>query len=690
MIHCALVLAAAVSAVAPGAPGGKATWTNGNKQGVGTAVTLESKVWFTLGDGALTETYYPTLDRANTRLLELVVADGQGFFERETEHTRQRVERVDARALAFRQVNESRSGRYRITKTTFTDPGRPVVLVSVRFEVLRGGPLRLYAFFDPAVNNSGLHDTGVVLDGALVAEDAGTAVALASSSGFRSLTTGYLGTSDGLAEVRAGREPAPYRRSVDGNVAQLAELSVPADGGELTLALAYAGEADAASRTAREALSRPSADVLAEYVKGWSGYLDTLRTIQGEHAAQFAMSAMVLRALEDKTYRGAMIASLTKPWGNESDASEPSVGGYHLVWSRDLYHVATAFHALGDKGAADRALNYLFEVQQKPDGSFPQNSWLDGRPYWTSLQLDEVAYPLILAHQLGRTDGRTYVRHIRPAAQFIVNNGPATPQERWEEESGYSPSTIAAEIAGLLSAAAIADQNDDREAAIRWRLIADDWAARLEQWTVTTNGPHAKEPYFLRLTQHGKPTEGTALQINNGGGVFDERQIVDAGFLELVRLGIRPATDPRIRASLAVIDRVLRVETPRGPAFYRYNQDGYGEKQNGRGYDGTGVGRLWPLLTGERGEYELAAGADARPWLKALGAFAGEGDMLPEQVWDKKESPRPHLRFGEGTGSATPLAWAHAQFIRLALGIEDGRLIGPPAVVKQHFSRAGR
>jgi glucoamylase len=679
------VLAVALAAaVATGAPGDKATWTNGNKQGVGTSTTLESKVWFTLGDGALTETYYPTLDRANTRLLELVVSDGRGFFERETEHTRQRIERVDERALAFRQVNESRSGRYRITKTTFTDPARPVVLVDVRFEVLSGGPLRLYAFFDPAVNNSGLHDTGVVQGGALVAEDAGTAVALVSSGGFRSLTTGYLGTSDGLAEARAGKPLAAFRRSVDGNVAQLAELP----GGRTTLALAYAAEGDAAVKAARASLARPVEAVLADYVSGWKDYLGTLRTVGGGHAAQFSMAAMVLRALEDKTYRGAMIASLTKPWGHEADASEATVGGYHLVWSRDLYHVATAFHALGDKGAADRALSYLFEVQQKPDGSFPQNTWLDGRPYWPSLQLDEVAYPLILAHELGRTDGRTYVKHVRPAAQFIVNAGPATPQERWEEEAGFSPSTIAAEIAGLLAAAAIADLNDDRESASRWRLVADDWARRLEDWTVTRTGPHGAEPYFVRLAQHGKPDDGTVLQINNGGGVFDERSVVDAGFLELVRLGIRPPDDPRVRASLAVVDRVIRVETPRGPGFYRYNHDGYGEKVDGRGYDGTGVGRLWPLLTGERGEYELAAGRDARPWLAALAAFGGESDMLPEQVWDRAESPRPGLVIGEGTGSATPLAWACAQFVRLALGIEDGKVIGQPAVVKRHFSPA--
>src|SRR5262249_18474254 len=153
------------------------------------------------------------------------------------------------------------------------------------------------------------------------------------------------------------------------------------------------------------------------------------------------------------------------------------------------------------------------------------------------------------------------------------------------------------------------------------------------------------------IAQHGQPDGGEPLEINNGGGTWDERAIVDAGFLELVRLGIRPPTDPLVTASLAIVDRTIKVETPKGPGWYRYNHDGYREKGTGRGWDLTGVGRLWPLLTGERGEYELARGGDARPLLDTMRRFANAGRMLPEQVWDRAGSPAPHLRFGEGTGS---------------------------------------
>jgi glucoamylase len=285
-------------------------------------------------------------------------------------------------------------------------------------------------------------------------------------------------------------------------------------------------------------------------------------------------------------------------------------------------------------------------------------------------------------------DAATWKAHVRPAAEFIVANGPASPQERWEEEGGYSPSTIAAEIAGLVAAAAIADRNGDADAATRYRATADRWAADVDRMTVTSNGPYAPPRYFVRITASGRPDSGDRLELNNGAGTWDERAIVDAGFLELVRLGIRGHDDPVIVDSIRAIDRVIRVDTPNGPGWYRYNHDGYGEEPDGDGWAGTGgVGRLWPLLTGERGEYELAAGRDATPYLDALQKFANEGLMLPEQVWDRVERPRPHLRFGEGTGSATPLAWTNAQFIRLALGIRAKRVVEMPEVVREHFAR---
>jgi glucoamylase len=678
--------------IAPGAPGQMAHWTNGNKQGVGTSNTLASHIWFTLGsDGALNEVYYPTVDKANTRLLDFVVTDGKSWVEEESEDTTHQVEIPDPAVLSFRQVNTSKSGHYRITKTYITDPDRDTLLIQVKFQRLKSGSMQVYVVYDPSINNSGMHDTGYTIDDILVASDSGITSALASSLPFTKTSSGYLGASDGVTELKKTFSlKNMYQRAQDGNVVQIGELPNSAvKDPSFTLALSFGSEGEVAIENARKSLQKGFERSYTEYAKGWRDWIETLKTVDAKYHDQYQIAAMVMKAHEDKTFRGAGAASLTIPWGNETDANEPSVGGYHLVWSRDLYEVATAFYVMGDKEAADRALNYLFNVQQKPDGSFPQNSWLDGRPFWGSLQLDEVSYPMILAWQLGRTDSESYQKHVKPAANFLLAKGPATPQERWEEQAGYSPSTMAAEIAGLICAAQIARMNDDEASRTVWLATADDWASKLETWTATSTGKYG-DKYFLRLSQHGTPDAGEIIDIANKGGKWDEREIVDAGFLELVRLGIRSADDPLIRNSVNVVDKVIKVDTPSGPVWYRYNHDGYGEQIDGHGYNEVGVGRLWPLLTGERGEYAIASGQDAAPYLDAMQKMANSGHMLGEQVWDRQDSPASHLRFGEFTGSATPLNWTCAQFVRLAVAAEEKKIPEMPSIVYEHFRQLKR
>jgi glucoamylase len=686
--------------LAPGAPGLDAQWTSAGKDGVGTAVTPESKVWFTLRGGVLDEVYYPTVDVANTQTLQFAVV-GAGSpphrVELEGEDTEHRIEALDAQSLSFRQVNTARHGGYVIRKTYTVDPERSTVLINVEFESPNNRPYSVYVYYDPSLNNSGRHDTAWTEDGALLASDSDKSSALVSSTGFDQQTNGYLGVSDGLTQLRraeGGASPyvkieEPYARAADGNVVQVARVSPSRP---FTLALGFGKDPAEALGNARASLAKGFAKAREEYERGWREYVKTLRRVGPKYQAQFDMAAMVMKAHEDKTYRGAMIASLSIPWGGGPNANEPNVGGYHLVWSRDLYNVATAFYILGDKASADRALDYLFRVQQKPDGSFPQNSWLDGRPFWGSLQLDEVSFPLVLAYQLGRTDNETYVKHVRPAADYLVKYGPFTPQERWEEKPGYSPSTIAAEIAGLTCAAEIARRNDDQPSAAIYTSAADDFARNVERWTATTTGKYGDGNYYLRLSFNEDPDDGAPFDVGNGGGTYDEREIVDAGFLELVRLGVRPPSDPLVAKSLGVIDKVIKVDTPNGPTFYRYNHDGYGEMDDGRpwNFDSkyTGKGRLWALLAGERGQYELALGrkADALRRLDAMAGFANDGLMIPEQVWDSAQSPRPEFKFGEGTGSATPLAWSMAQFVRLAANIREGRNLETPDIVAARYA----
>ncbi len=696
---------------APGAPGKDAQWATAGKQGVGTAANVESKIWFTLAQGAMTEVYYPDVTVANVHLLQFVVVDPKtNKVETEQDDAIHQVRVLRPDAPTYQQINTAKSGAWTITKTYTADVERESVLIDVRFET-RNKNLALYVYFDPSLANSGMHDEGRILEPSRFSarddvRSDNVASVLSFSVPVEEMTNGFLGANDGLEQLRRnGKIVERYARAASGNLVQVAKVSNPRS---FTTVLSFARNILTAGEINRLSLKKGFVAARAGYEKGWSDYVKTIRKVDPQYQAQFNMAAMMLKAHEDKTVRGANIASLTVPWGGGENANENNIGGYHLIWSRDLYQVATAFMALGDRDAAVRAVNFLFRVQQKPDGSFPQNSYLDGKPFWGSLQLDEVAYPLILAHELGINDKETYERHVKKAADFIVKNGPSTPQERWEEESGYSPSTIAAEIAGLVCAAEIARKNGDVASATIYLATADDWARKIEMWTATTNGKYGDGNYYLRITQ-GKPDSGNKLELNNGAGFFDERDIVDAGFLELVRLGIKPANDPLIAKSVKVIDDVIRVKTPNGDGFYRYNNDGYGEMDDGRrwNWDGkyTGKGRLWALLSGERGQYELALSAQLNPKsvipdpklrLGAMARFANDGLMIPEQIWDKDETPAkidkqfvPELKFGEGTGSATPLAWSMAQFIRLAVNLKEGRNLDTPQVVYDRYVKNG-
>jgi glucoamylase len=696
-VHLLVVLivmalpATAAAEPAPGGPGAKAVWTEADKDGFGTSHTLASKVWHTLDDGRLTEVYYPDLGTPAVRDLQLAVSDGHGPVEREQSATRQRVELLDSKSLSYRQINTDRDGLYRIVKTYTTDPARSTVLIRVRFEALTHRQLRVYVLHDPALSNDGNDDSAATDDGGLVAWDANAAAALISSDGFRAPSNGFFGTASADIGSR-------YDSAGPGNVVQTARL--PLDGHrhrELTLALGFGADRESALDTARASLERGFGHASAAYNRGWHRYLGSLRKRPASAASlgpTYAVSLMVLAASEDKTHRGAGVASPSMPWAWGLLTIDDPSDAYHLVWSRDLYQVGTALLAAGDRPGAERALSFLFQHQQKADGSFPQNSLVDGTPRWTNLQLDEVAFPLVLAWQLHHFDATTYAQHVKPAADFIVANGPVTPQERWENQEGYSPATIAAEIAGLISAADIARRNGDDASAAGWEATADDWQSKVQGWTATTNGPYSPRPYYLRLTKDGKPDAGTTYSIGDGGpAAADQRSVVDPSYLELVRLGVKRFDDPTILNTVDVVDRKLGVDTPNGRFWHRFSFDGYGERRDGGPWDisdpetFTTIGRIWPIFAGERGEYELLAGRSAKDQLAAMAKSANDGWMIPEQVWDENPpSGSPGFARGEGTLSATPLAWSHAQFVRLALSIDAGRPVERPAIVARRYA----
>ena len=693
--------AAAAAPQAPGAPGAKPTWAPADKHAFGTSATLRSPVWFTLRQAGMSEVYYPDLGTPAVRDLELAVAGG-GRVQRETRGTRATVQRVAGEGLTYRQVVSDRRGRWRLEKTFVTDPARATVLIDVRLRSLTGRPYRVYVLHDPALSNDGADDTGRSRGGALVASDDEAAVALAAGPRLTGATSGYAGRQDPWHRLRAAGDLAgPTDAREPGNVRQAARTALTGTDGRtrMTLALGFGPTPARALGAARASLRAGFAAAAGAYAAGWQEHLAGLGTpasvADPELRELYDGSVMVLEASEDKTYRGAGIASPSMPWGwglGTVEKDTPS-GPYHLVWARDLYQVGTALLAAGDAEAAGRAVDYLFFRQQKPDGSFPQNSLVDGKERWTNTQLDEVALPIVLAWQLGRDDARTWPR-IRQAADYLLRRGPRSKQERWENQSGWSPGTIAAEIAGLVCAADLARRQGDAAAAARYEHTADAWAANVEAWTATSTGPYSPRPYYLRVTKKRDPDRRTTYDIGDSGpDEADQRRIVDPSFLELVRLGVKRHDDPVVLNSLQVVDEQLKVETPNGPFWHRFTSDGYGERRNGGPWGLNEpntfltLGRAWPLFSGERGEYELLAGRPATAYLASMAATANDGGMLAEQVWDGR--PPTGARgavAGEGTRSATPLAWTHAQFVRLAWSIDAGRPVEQPAIVACRYT----
>jgi glucoamylase len=698
---------------APGWPGISARWTSSAKSGLGTALGAASRVWFTLSHGILDEVYYPRVDSACTRDLGLMVTDGSSYVSEEKRHTQSVVSQISRGTPAFHMHNTSIDGRYLIEKDIVSDPSADVVLQRVRFTALQGtlSDYRLYALLAPHLANHGAGNTAWVGDykgvPVLYAERDGCSLALACSAPWISRSVGFVGHSDGWQQLdTSGRIVEAYQRAENGNVAMIGEVDASASGGTFVLSLGFGGKAAEAGQRAVNSLITGFDRIAEEYIAGWERWQRGRQALPCSDPIARPLvdfSAAVLRIHESKSFRGGVIASLSIPWGfNKGD---DDLGGYHIVWPRDLVEAAGGFLAVGAYADARRVLRYLL-VTQDVDGHWAQNMWLDGSPYWNGIQMDETALPILLVDLADRTgalqpgERAGYWPMVRRAAAFIVRNGPVSMQDRWEEDPGYSPFTLAAEIAALLAAADDADTNGEARVAVYLRETADIWQASLDDWMYVSGTDLAKtcgvDGYYVRLSE---PDEADAASPKDGFVPIKNRppadssaraeSVVSPDALALVRFGLRAAGDPRMTNTVKVIDALLKVETPKGPAWRRYNGDGYGEHDDGSPFDGTGVGRPWPLLTGERAHYELAAGnaSGARDLAAVMHAFSGDSQLLPEQVWDAEDLPERELFAGGATGSARPLVWAHAEFVKLRRSLDDGVVFDqPPQAVARYVT----
>lgn len=694
-----------------GTPGMEPRWTSSVKDAVGTAYSASSRVWFTTSHGILNEIYHPTIDRAQVRDMEFLVTDGETFVHEEKRDLLSSFEYIHPEALGVRYVNRDPDGRYALTKEIICDPHHSVVLTRVRLEGHEGllRRLKVYALLAPHLDDGGASNTARALEIAghrmLLAWKNEWSLAMAASCGFSRLSCGFVGASDGWRDLTENfRMDWEFGSATDGNIALMGELDLreklTAEGLEFTLAIGIGEGHHTALQKTVSALTTPFEEHRSRFIAQWqrAANPEWLAVKAGDGGKLMRASHNVVLAHEDKTFSGAFVASASIPWGQVM--GDDDLGGYHLVWTRDMVHTATALLACGRVETARRALVYLACTQQ-PNGGFAQNFWVDGRPYWSGVQLDEVAFPLILAWRLWKADGlgeMDIFPFVESAAGFLVHHAPITQQERWEENAGYSPSTLAAVIAGLLCAAEMVRVHDSDELATFLEEFADWIEHHIEDWTVTNEGvlhPEIRRHYMrIRPPEKGEAYAcescGTeTIRVNNRPPgtrtEFAAREIVDAGFLELVRFGVRRADDPLIVNSLRVVDAVLKRELPQGPGWLRYNWDGYGQRPDGGPFQGWGQGRVWPLLTGERAHYELAAGKDIAALIKTYENFATCGQMLPEQVWDEADLPNTSMRLGKPAGSAVPLVWAHAEYLKLLRSALDGKVFDRINLVYERY-----
>ena len=723
-------------------PGNAAAWTSGNKLAVGTSADTTSKVWFTVAKGITSEVFYPRLDVPNMQDMQYIVTDGSTFVDLERDATSHVVSMPDETALEYTVTNTDTRAtpKYQITNTYITDRDRNALLIRTRFQSLDGGSYQLYLLENPSMAGGGANDNAW-WDGtnsALMSSDTETlfglpmavvsALKVASPNGFVAHDNGYSGrASDCYVDLSADRVLDNQFDNIasNGNVVQCGEIGSLGADTTFTVALGYGSDAASAVAAADGALTAGFADReaayrgISPYSGGWDGYVNGLRaapaSISGDTLRRrvYYVAAMALHAAEDKTFPGASIAGFATPWGDFTNGDSLN-DGYHRVWGRDLYQQATGLIAAGDSGQALRMAQFMWNRQYigsttagdgttYSPGSFPRYSPVSGISGATPQQLgcceqlDQEAFAILLAWMAGLTDNATYQK-IEVTANHIQAVGPNT-TERWEEQNGKSPSSVAAEIAGLVAAADIARQNGDATSATSWESTADSWRSSLPGWTFTTSGFWDGHQYYERIDRSpmSNPNDnGDQLAFQEGD--FYAHDVVDSGFLDLVRLGEELPNDSNVSTSLlpsAVAsdgNSNVQVAMPSGDIyFHRYNHDNYGESNSDcSGFPANGTnrfGRFWPVLSGERGEYELANGRPASVYLQSMADAANDGYFVPEQIWDRADIFC--FALGRPTGSAAPLNWAEGQYLRLSQSIDAGYDLDTPSVVKAKYRGAG-
>ena len=693
---------------APGHPGVSPTWTSSAKDGVGTSISRGSLVWFTLSEGIINEIYYPRIDQANIRDFQFIVTDNSDLFEEEKRNCDHSIKPIEQGVPAFKIINTSQKNYYTIDKVIFTDPRRDVLIIKVKFTPKKGkiDDYHLYTILNPHIKNFGFRNDSWVGDykgtPMLFAQREDIVLAQACSSSFINMSCGFNGLSDGWHDIEKNHHMTHlYTHASNGNVVLTSEIDIKTKNGEFVIVIAFGHNAAEAGQLARTTLINNTDGIIEDYKSSWLEFqrgCKDLGRIGKKGFDIYRLSTAILKTHMDKRFSDGSIASLSIPWGFAK--GDDDLGGYHLVWPRDLVETAGGLLAVGAISEAKQIMIYLMSTQNK-DGHWPQNMWLDGTEYWHGIQMDETAFPILLANALKRSGELNDVDiwpTIKKAVSYIAINGPVSQEDRWEEDPGYSPFTLAVEIAALVVAAEFAQEEGFTQISTYLIELADYWNSNIEKWTYTKNSDLAKklnvEGYYVRISppnvsEATSPKDGYVPIKNRPPGQSQAQfeHIVSPDALALVRFGLRSADDPKMVNTVKVIDSLLKTETSTGSVWHRYNRDGYGEHQNGDPFTGTGIGRGWPLLAGERAHYELSKGnvEDAQKLLHTMEAQTGPGGLIPEQVWDSEDIPDKNLYNGHPSGSAMPLVWAHSEYVKLVRSLEDNKIFDMPLQTEQRY-----
>ncbi|MEE2744619.1 MAG: glycoside hydrolase family 15 protein [Bdellovibrionota bacterium] len=669
-----------------GWPGLTGNWSQAKKVQVGTFYEKEgarSPLWFTNTQGILSEVYFPTIDQAQIKDSQFLVTDGKTFFSEEKKDLVHNVKVIHPGLVQM--INEDPKKKFSIRHTFFTLGDSSTLIDEVIIKTKVDG-LKFFLLTNPHLKNNASRDNLEVTAEGFKSYEEDINLNISCSLGFRKKSVGFVGFSDGYQDLFKNKKmDYQFGWAKNGNVASLGEVNLPRKKGSYKFYIVY-------QFSNNKEVSYPKSFFYEKekenYKNSWDKYFLELKKMRGldlETEAFYWRSLYTLKVHEDKRNRGALIASLSIPWGESQYENE--TGGYHLIWPRDLFHVSLALLIAGDHQTPLNALRFLKKIQYKKTGekwhfgyrviekkgAFPQNTWVNGKEYWGGLQLDQVGYPIHLFYHLylkthpGKRKELLYEFSpmLLSALDFIQRYGPWSHQERWEENFGISPSTFSVATSALFIGSTLFEKtewsNKLFNTASNWLKKSGD---NIDVWTFTDNGFYGDGNYYLRVAgcqsygQTWDPNGDFKCQLANSSRKIDQRYFLDQGFLKLVLLGLKGPDDYRVETSLEKVNRFLRVKTPRGQGWYRYSFDAYGEENKGR---------LWPLLGGEHGRYSIEryreglsnwkdAVKKVDPILDSFVNFSNAGQMIPEQVFEKT---------GKGTGAATPLAWSHAEFIKL-------------------------